>query len=1755
MKPRTLHSLLLLLSSLMWPALASAAPLTVSQLAVFQTYLECRNVCQGGKTTQIAACETSCGAAADAAGAVRTDWDKNRNSSTDLTDYELAVLENRDAATNTLICYENSAVVPKNACGLATCVATQGVASKCTSTCGATPTAQCLTTCGQTRCADADGDGLRAYQETLIGTLDTVANPVCATNSQCGGWTAECRFAADANSQRCLSRVCTAPGSSCTTAFHLEQVVQDNNEVMVRVWYDYSPTPATVLDLNINFEPTALQLTDSRPLDVLTRLSKSLAVKQDVANKTIRLVVLSPASTAPIPFGPIAELVFTRTSSLQSTVGFVLTDTVQTVSMAPNPGAHRAALSNDSMWGTPISVAAQVPGGNRLMLHYSFDNPNQSIDVSDVKNGTALCNLASECRNETRPAERARLIAKYDRLQRGVTASRNTVEGVSGTGAFLDGFGNHLELPITLNDPAAGSPYSETAQSFTLSTWFYNEGDARSGLDGQVLFSHNAQQSEATRYGVMISPTASTFSLTYFEGDVTVTTGVRRSLRTGLLPRTWYHLAMTVDAATRQIAFYLNGAQITAPFTMSTPPLLACPQLETSAPGLVLHNYGQDITGGKPAEALFFASSKDNLFGVEMMDLNGLSQQSLRRIPDSSAQDPDYHPSIDKIVYSSSKGGNYEIWLANGDGSNPVQITSGFGDTRRGMFARRPKWHPKAKAIVFESNAYDLNYRDPTATELRIGDNTARAYQLFYIPYDDANNKVAVLMPGASTPVESLSYASLVTGQSVHMFRLTHNDLAFNHYDAAWLRSSVADASGTYIGELLFTRADATYRRATIRKVLIRDLINTSVTQDVTPFTPDGSDVRLLAARRYEPVAQAAVDGILYSKEYSTLEPARHFTAPTPTEVGSDITVTITYQPQMADYPATCWDKNLDGICQGQENRNGSTANGTPTGVPTCDVNDCLPSSARDLFLAYNPTIVRPAKDASGQIIVTPGSWLTTNRKALVLSDNSTSVKIGIASDFNDLPIPAGTQIAQVRFVRSVAGAHNLALQQRTLKQEVYTWNGVTAPVRFTVGASDFEEILDARFSPSVDRLVLAGIQNARPIIARTHNLSGTASMQKLSVDPVRVEGLDWEKVEATYPCNWVGAYRNPRSGVYTRAFRGALDEFKVYSYVRPTNTFASEAARGLERLAKDKRNTQVASATGSCSTSLDCPDYQVCCLAGDTGCTLNKCYTRDCNFTDRPCREGVCTLTPVALEGGRTSGPGTPGTPDSVRWTCSVECSPGANGQCGTQECLNGPCSICSARGTCVECQSGPRDLGGIIVNYTEGCPDRNSFMCDQGSCQSECYSFENGQSVYLCDDALEFCKQGRCVPNRWDWTDLAPATFAGIGQMELSGITTTIATSQLYPVEVFAFGMEDYGHDPEVQVEGIASGAYGGAWFEVGRITVTNKTAEQATGKPYVLYTPYKVNQLRFRLVNPPYANMTAGATGLTTRDSAFCASDAWSAADRTLCYRRANSSMSQLGYPTNVSQLESIRACQGLLPACSGAQTVGCCPTYGAQPDLYRYLIPGYQSVVISKLEVMDQPIAFDSNPICSYEGQQLAVDDLGRERAMVFGSLYDPSTPTTGTNRESSNRAIRLRAANPTVSWGLTTPDARYVDRNTAVLNCAYVEYNVAAPRVAQAVTAQILSTVYNQTQAGGRIENGNGCFAPKGTLMEPCFEWIGSEVSLDPFNAPNEQYRTLDFDLYHSLGYEACRCVGPEDPVTKKCPSGQVDCSDTRSLRN
>lgn len=108
------------------------------------------------------------------------------------------------------------------------------------------------------------------------------------------------------------------------------------------------------------------------------------------------------------------------------------------------------------------------------------------------------------------------------------------------------------------------------------------------------------------------------------------------------------------------------------------------------------------------------------------------SRPAVKLIASTRQEDnPQYSPDGLRIAFSSNRSGNGEIWVCNGDGSNPVQLTS--LETSSGT----PRWFPDGRRIVFDSQ------KDGQAEIYVIDTETRVPRRLTSDPSDDATPSVS----------------------------------------------------------------------------------------------------------------------------------------------------------------------------------------------------------------------------------------------------------------------------------------------------------------------------------------------------------------------------------------------------------------------------------------------------------------------------------------------------------------------------------------------------------------------------------------------------------------------------------------------------------------------------------------------------------------------------------------------------------------------------------------------------------------------------------------------------------------------------------------------------------------------------------------------------------------------------------------------------------------------------------------------------
>ncbi len=1709
---------------------ASARPLKLSELYDLGHYLGCTETCPAvyasstyDRFVEREQCLVACGHAPRI-------WEKNGIAPVDRADHELALLEYNQAqdSTTAIICYgdaDQTVVIPAalctggvceavDECTQAECAADNTIELQCIDdqpggprciwplqkrpghcpdvVCAAAPTHSFQ------ECADGDGDGVPAWLEKHLGLDDGVVESRCGSHAACR-FDEECGYRPDLGHGLCQPRDC---GGGACTAFHLQLVAEDDTEVLVQIHYDYTPLPARALDLYLTYDHTSLTLADARPLALLNLQGKELA-STHLSDGTLRLSVLDTDGTHPIPTGPIIELVFRRIGPGGTDIAFSTNDLLQTASVAPLQGdaAGQGLLTDDALWGPSVALGSRDDAPTKLRMWFGFDALSAPATYLNVPDADALCAKYPLCANEPSEVEKAKLLARLAVLQNGSVAAREVIEGVTNNAVYLDGSSDHLRLPVTFEEPLAPA-----SQSFSFGTWFYTEGNSLDELKQtpQVLFSHNGPN-ERTRFGLRLESDGNgAIALKLFDGDFLSKAPVPATvtIATGIQLRTWHHVGFALDASLGKMDLYFDGVRV-RDYTFPRAPSVVCPQFFGGTD--VLQHVEGDVTGGTPPEHVYYAANRSNLYRIERMNAGGLGATTVLGDGQFSYRDPDYHPGLDRIVYSANVSGNFEIWMANGDGTDQRQLTSGFGDTARGIIARNPSWAPDGSGIVFESNVYDVLAQDNTFK---------RVAHIYYIGFDGPNNVVAIEQPDGST-VEQLDYVALIGNQTVNTYRLTSAQDR-NHRNARWLTGSADDGSR---GELLIDTSSPMWDGHQIYTLKIPQIIDFATVDPVIGLGEAWHEIEMLAAHHSEKAGLVPLtkELLFYQRTFATYESTSEYTL-TETPTADGVNVSVAYNP--APVAADCWDRNHNRLQDTDEDRNADQL---------WDTRDCLPHEIRNLYLEFDASLYNPIlEDANGQAI-TAGTVVTAMHKTLRLKGveplGHSYVRIEVMSPLDASPLTPG-QIAVIRFVAPQPGARTVAFGTFTRESDteflLKDLTSVAPPTTFEP-AGLFEQIEDGVFSPDGDQLLLAAVSKSRPVLLRTETLLGASGAESLFVESTKLSGLDWVRDASFYPCNWAGGTLHLQNKQILAGFRGGLDDLKLYAGLRDPDAFRSEAERGHEFLAKDGRDGQLDSRLPSCGNShAECPPFHLC--------VQSQCVSVPCDPEDPfscSAYEARCTLRPMSVEQEHV---GANGNTSAFDWVCGADCN--VDAQCFTERCLNGPCRFCEqTEHACMECRDVVKQLGALSIATIEGCPDTKSFACVAGACITECYAFEDGQSKYLCDSLLEYCDHGKCVMHDWTWWDLAPATFQGTGDMVYDVAPDPIngwpgysqVVDQRVPVEVHAYGVTDYGSAPEIVVEARGGPFYGANWNRIARIMVHNRTLVEANQNPYVVTSPHPFNDLRLRLITAPYNNISGAATGLGAKDDQFCLADfkATAVAAGTPnaapdpCYFRAQGSKYTLGYPADISPREQIGYCKDQKHA-------NCPPASRSEHD---FLWGGSPAVVVLDVQV-DGGGAMNNittNKVCSYEGGITPVDD-GAPKKMFYGDI----------SKELSPERDAYCAANP----GVCDAGSALMEFDRATYGYGLLNCNVVDPTVPDAASITMQNIIILRDfplEQGSVMETANNCVVDIDAFRtEPCYGWIGSGSSVDPSNSANQvgastAFASFEFGLFsnfaHGDGYD------------------------------
>jgi hypothetical protein len=1476
---------------------------------------------------------------------------------------------------------------------------------------------RCLASHSEAQCKDDDHDGLFAYQESALGFSDADDN-TCLTGAECG-FTESCRkLPAGPNTfprPLCLSR--TDCGAEGCTAFSLVQVAQDDRELIVHLRYDYSPMPARVLDLRVDVPAANLTLTDAR---LLKSLNDSLLDKQiSTRVETVNGVGVVKKYIRVTVFGT-SSLAPIRPGLVAELVFAKSGPITGTMAFSAEADHRRDALAPDPSEAREELTDNNLWGGSFAVgstsqkLLAHYRFDGQTLDAPGAMAEEAFCNNTPCQGKAKRQAREAR--GGFQDL------TSLSSEAVLDQAARFSAAGQHIEVPVF--------PRSDLQKQ----SWsFWLNPDDRKPSDGDQLVWGHSDALGVLRYGVFAIANAGGHKLIFREYDPTKINPVETPISSAQNPlpaRGWSHVAIHLSADTRKVDLYLN-AQKAASLTLGGE-VAQCPL--SSSPSMLSED---------PGERLYVGAAHDQRVGVQRMDAFGTTRVDVLRDAKASMLDPDYSGQANKLAFASTRGGSQEIWVADADGANAQQVTFGFGDTKLSAFARRPRFSPSGNLLLFESNVYN------PAT----GDNAEeRVYRLFAITFNPVN--------GSFTP---LTYADLVRTGDVNKAWLTtevEKVPVVHQTDVRFLDDST----------LVFNEASADYSQRHVVSAALKTIGERRVLELQSVLDAASGDgeknVELIDARA---VAGTSVRAVLARRRAVTFENvSSSYRLGTPRILADGrIEVGVFYDPTNVD--GTCWDQNFNLKFDPAEDLDKSGG-----AAPTAG--DCGLSEATDLAISHGSltpaklpntppdSALPPLLDATPNEALTADPYFRTISFRAGHSAAGGHVTVEVLAPRGGRPIVKGTLLGTVRF--QAGEVAQIGLRVRKTVTTLERWTQVDAQSPWTssiVPLNDVTEVTDGALSPDASQAALAVVQHARPALLKVSGLTGSPLATKLSFEAGKYSGIDWDKYEPYSACHWLGAHRQPKVGKLVLGYRGLLDEIKAYNYVRSEDAVRSEVERGREWLVKRNANGQTPS-NSSCELDTDCGPYELCTAHV---CGMDLCGESD--TTDTGCSRGQCTLVTGAVAQS-----------EKPVWACSVECNlAGEDRSCLAKECYNGPCRFCAAN-SCVECQWDParKVAEGLVVGVLEGCPDGNSFSCEEGSCVSECYSFVNGASEYRCSSA-EYCLRGRCVPFQWDWADFSPATLASGARAfyddnpNLKEAQRAVVRNTTHLIRIEAYGATDTAFAPELRVQAqFKASPYQdstGQWFELATLSVDNQSASDATSNPYLVLSQFEVTALRFSMVAPAFENANLGARGYLDKNENGEISDPL-CADPNFDCNRLPGTRRRLGYGLAYRSDEALNA---LLVS---------------NDERDRYLLNGEPTIIVSKLTINDQSVSLDKgrNVVCEYK-------QAGRGL---------PFAPTDTVNFG----AVFARSA------------SQY-----AVFNCPE-----------RAIGTDVTSYELENIDVGlppamvSAIENGAGCYYGNDkTTDDPnlvlCYSYAEGP-SFDPYSVPSSLYSTLEFMEFTSFGF-------------------------------
>jgi Tol biopolymer transport system component len=364
--------------------------------------------------------------------------------------------------------------------------------------------------------------------------------------------------------------------------------------------------------------------------------------------------------------------------------------------------------ANPSSYGTQVSWTATVSSTTAAQPNPSASNGT----VTFTKDGSGLCNAVALVGNQATcsanlPAGSYAMAATYSGDATYRASSQSLTQNVN-------------PAPVTITADSFTRFYGQVNPAFTMSVTGLVNGDPTSVLGTPSFSTVATSTSPAGAYSIVPSGLSSpNYVITYINGTLTVlaaptATTLSAHPNPAIVRRPVVLTAIVITTAqgginpsgTGSIAFYFGPTLLgTQPIDLNGSASMTVTTLPVGRDSLTATYTGTADYRTSTSTALseqvlqdriVFSSYRDGNFEIYSMNPDGTNQTRLTNNP-AVDTDPAVSPDGARIAFLSTRTGSAQIWVMNADGSNPQQLTADPTP------AATPAWSPDGKKIAYTS--------------------------------------------------------------------------------------------------------------------------------------------------------------------------------------------------------------------------------------------------------------------------------------------------------------------------------------------------------------------------------------------------------------------------------------------------------------------------------------------------------------------------------------------------------------------------------------------------------------------------------------------------------------------------------------------------------------------------------------------------------------------------------------------------------------------------------------------------------------------------------------------------------------------------------------------------------------------------------------------------------------------------------------------------------------------------------------------